>query len=264
MEAANSQPTARLDDINTRWSLLRLAHRDAVSQCGPARNALVLCYARAIRGYVGAMITDSHDADELAQEVVLRLLRGDFAGADPQRGRFRDLLKVSVRNQVRTFLDKKKRRGGVDLDVNQFSDDTDDADPEWDQTWRNNVLDHTWSALEQHQRDHKGSVAFTVLRLRADHPDDDSPQLAQRLSQAVGKSVNAAAARQQLHRARFRFAQLLLEEIARSLSDPSPARVQEELAALGLLEHVREFMPSDWLQTGELEPNSAAEQGDTK
>lgn len=90
---------ARLEDINTRWSLLRLAHQSAVSQAGPARETLVLAYARAIRSYVGAIVRDSGDADELAQEVLVRILRGDFSGADPRRGRFRDLLKVAVRNQ---------------------------------------------------------------------------------------------------------------------------------------------------------------------
>src|SRR2546430_1665631 len=103
-----AKPRGRLEDIPTRWSLLRLATEPA-TQAGPARKALVLRYAGAIRGYVGAMTPDSADADELAQDIVVRLLRGDFAGADPARGRFRDLLKVSVRNQVRTFLSKKSR-----------------------------------------------------------------------------------------------------------------------------------------------------------
>src|SRR5437762_1642647 len=71
----------RLDDINTRWSLLRLAHASPGGQAGAARDALVLRYAAAIRGYVGAMLPDAQDADELAQEIVLKLLRGDFAGA---------------------------------------------------------------------------------------------------------------------------------------------------------------------------------------
>ena len=82
--------------------------------------------------------------------------------------------------------------------------------------------------------------------LRADHPDDDSEQQAARLSQATGKTFRADAARQQLRRARARFAELLLEEIARTLDQPTPERVQEELIELGLMDYVRDF-----LSTGE-------------
>lgn len=241
----------RLDNIDTRWSLMRLAHVSAVGQAGPARETLVLRYAPAIRGYVGAMVRDEGDADELSQEIVMKMLRGDFAGADPKRGRFRDFLKVAVRNQVRTFLGKKQRRTGKDLDLDLFAGD-EPADPAWDEKWQSTVLANTWAALEHYQRTHRGSVAHTVLKLRVDHPDDDSPQQAERLSKAVGKAYNAAAARQQLHRARLRFAQMLLEEVSRSLDEPTPERVQEELVALGLMEYVREFLPPDWTTTGEL------------
>ena len=247
-------PTARgerLDNINTRWSLLRLAHDDALSQQGPAREALVLRYAPALRGYVGAMLRDSQDADEMAQEIVVKLLQGNFAGADPQRGRFRDLLKVAARNQVRTFLAKKQRRAGKDLDLNQFAED-EPADLAWDESWRATVLTNTWAALEQYQRSHRGSVAHTLLKLRVDNPDDDSPALAEHLTAATGKQFNAAAMRQQLHRARRRFAELLLEEVSRLLAEPTPARVREELATIGLLEYVKEFLPVDWDERGEL------------
>jgi hypothetical protein len=36
------------------------------------------------------------------------------------------------------------------------------------------------------------------------------------------------------------------------LADPSPDRVTEELAALGLLEYVRDFLPPDWSARGKL------------
>jgi hypothetical protein len=110
----------------------------------------------------------------------------------------------------------------------------------------------TWRALESYQATTSGSVAYTLLRLRTDFPDDDSAALADRLTAASGKSFNAAGARQQLRRARLRFAQLLVEEIARGLPHPSPEAVEEELASLGLMEYVREFLPDDWREKGEL------------
>jgi DNA-directed RNA polymerase specialized sigma24 family protein len=251
-----SHRPARLDEIATDWSLLRLAHQQTVTGAGPARDALALRYNGAIRGYVGALVKDAQDADELAQEALLRILRGDFARADPQRGRFRDFLKVAVHNLVRTYWNRKQRRAGKNVDVAQVAvADAGDpfSDAEWTARWQRSVLQLTWSALETHQRDHPGSIAWTLLRLRADHPDDDSTQLAARLSEAIGRSVRPATLRQHLRRARLRFAQLLIEEVARGLDEPTPQRVEEELVEVGLLEYVRDFLPPDWRQRGELQ-----------
>ena len=243
---------SRLDAIATRWTLVRDAHAAGRPQdAAVARQALVLRYARSVRRYVGAMVKNADDADELAQEVVVRLLKGDFAGADPDRGRFRDLLKTAVRNMVHNHWAKANRRrpAAVDLDA-VATDDRPDAD--WLGAWQQNVLDHAWSALKDHERTHPGHPAHALLRLRAEFPDDTSDQLAARLSAKTGTPVRADACRQMLRRARLRFATLLVDEVELGLADPTPDRVQEELAALGLLDHVREFMPDDWTARGRL------------
>src|SRR5262249_10817050 len=119
--APMSDEPGRLDDVPTRWSLLRLAHRDTLS-AGPARNALVLRYARAIRNFVGSLVRDPNDADEVAQEVVQRLLRGQFAAASPERGSFRRLLAVAAHNLVRTHW-SRKRRQGTSADLESLADE---------------------------------------------------------------------------------------------------------------------------------------------
>jgi hypothetical protein len=52
--------------------------------------------------------------------------------------------------------------------------------------------------------------------------------------------------RQQLHRARAQFADLLLAELASGLSDPTPQKLEDELIALDLLQYVRHLLPSEW------------------
>jgi hypothetical protein len=141
----------------------------------------------------------------------------------------------------------------VDLDAV-----ADDAEPlEGDDgglaSWKQTLLGLCWHALEQHERDHPGSVAHTVLRLKAEHIDEDSEALARRLSEKLGKPVRADAFRQQLRRARVRFAQALLEEVARGLDDPSPLRVEEELIETGLMVYVQDLLPPNWRETGTLE-----------
>jgi RNA polymerase sigma factor (sigma-70 family) len=247
------QPT-RIDEIATQWSLLRLAHQSSIRVAGPARNVLVLRYSRAIRGYVGAMVKDVEDADELAQEVVVRLLQGNFARANPERGRFRDMLKVAVRNVVLTYWTQKRRRAKVDWDVGQLpgEDEEGQIEQEWTAAWQRSVLDMTWAALEDYARAHPQSVSWILLRLRADHPEDDLTQLAARFAQQTGKTLRPPALRQQLRRARLRFAELLIEEVAKSLDDPTPERVEEELIETGLMPYVHDFLPPDWRTKGEL------------
>ena len=238
------EPSPRLDVIETQWSLVQRAHQGTIVSGNDARQALVMRYSPAIRSYVKAITRDDQEADEISQDVVVRLLQGDFAGADPQRGRFRDLLKVAVRNMVRNHWDKQNRRRGVDYDLQLMQDDdTPTESDDWLVHWRTNVLEIAWSALERYQRTHAGSIAYTVLRLRADAPQDNSEQLAARLSQQLGKEIRSDTFRQQLRRARVRFAEFIVEEIASGIDRADPIRIQEELICLGIYEHVKDVLP---------------------
>ena len=262
---AEGESPARLEQISTRWSLLELAHQAPTELSGPARSELVLKYTDAIRTYIRAMTRDENVADDLTQDVVVRLLQGDFGGADPKRGRFRNLLKVAVRNMVRTHWSKTKRRTGVDHDLEAVqSGDEDSAasfEREWVEGWRQSPLDLTWRSLEAQQNRQKNSVAYTILKLRADEPDLDSTELAERLTELSGREFKPPAARQQLRRARLRFAEFLIEELVRSLEDASPASIEAELQDLGLMEFVGDFLPPDWMERGELAGEEADGEG---
>jgi hypothetical protein len=253
MSADDTVGQGRLDQIPTEWSLLRLAH-DSPSRVGDARNVLVRRYAKAIRNYVGALVRDEQDADEVAHEVVVKLLRGSFAKADPKRGRFRDLLIVATHNQVRTYWSRKLARPVAEVDLATVAARTEACSLEVEEAavWRRAVLDQAWKALEKYEKTHPGSVAWSLLRLRADHPDADTEELAAKLAEKTGRTLELAAVRQQLRRCRLRFAEGLLEEIAASLDDASPERVEEELRELGLLGYVGDFLPDDWRTSGAL------------
>lgn len=248
----DAQQAESLAQIATQWSLLRLAHENAVVGSQAARQALLLRYSRAVRRFVGLLVKDAAAADDVAQDAMVRLMRGDFANADADRGRFRDLLKHAIRNMVRNYWSRENRRAGIELDEQQFAASDDAQSDLWLQQWTSVLLETAWRALEDYQKRTPGSMAYTVLRLRADHADEDSEQLAQLLSRSLGRPLNAAAMRQQLRRARLRFAQLLVEETARGLTNPTPTAVEEELISLGLMEYVRDFLPDDWRTQGQL------------
>lgn len=239
-----SEQRSRFEAISTRWSLLRQAHDGSPTMAGEARNALVLRYLPAIRRYVGGLLQSDQDADDVSHDVVVRLLAGDFAGADPGRGRFRDLLRVAIRNMVRNRWAQQNRRKSADLDVAAIPDDEDAEQDDWLVQWRQSVLDLAWKSLAQQEKDRPGSVAYTLLRLRTDYPEDSSEQLASRLSQAIGMTVRADALRHRLQRARLQFADLLIAEVAKGLPEPTPERIEDELIAVGLVD----FLPPEWKQ----------------
>jgi DNA-directed RNA polymerase specialized sigma24 family protein len=239
-----AMPEERIEAIQTRWSLIRNAHLDGQPEsAADARRLLVMRYAPAIRRYVGGIVRKGDEADELSQDVMLRLMRGDFAGADPERGRFRDLLKMAIRNMVKTSWQKTGQRRTVDTELDSLGGSENDAlDAEWTQLWRKTVLDHTWNRLLAEEGG-KPSPAYHALKLKTDLPDCSSEELAEHLSRKTGATVRADNCRQILKRARTRFAMHLLDEVRAGLDAESEDRLQEELGALGLLELVRDYLP---------------------
>src|SRR5262245_99982 len=105
---SSSDDTDRLSQIRTRWSLLVQAHRSSAGPAHEAQAELMERYSGAIYRYLLAALGNPHDANDLAQEFAVRLLEGRFERASPERGRFRDFLKASLRNLV-TDHHRKKR-----------------------------------------------------------------------------------------------------------------------------------------------------------
>jgi RNA polymerase sigma factor (sigma-70 family) len=240
-----NDPGSRLDNISTHHSLLREAHQPPPECSAAARQALVMRYNRAVRRYLGALLHDEHDADEAAQEVVIKMLRGDFARVNPERGRFRDYLKAAVRNTALSYLNRR-RRDPVTLDELPSAEPDRGGEDRWLADWRKTLLGTALQALKAHQRARPGNFSATVLVLLSGHPEEDSEQLAARVSAAVGRPVRADAVRKQVSRARRKLAELLLAEVARTLDEPTPQRVEEELIEVGLMPYVRAFLPGDW------------------
>ena len=220
-----------LDDISTRWPLIR----DPVQ--------FVMRYAPAIQAYLQAILKNRHDAEEVSQDFLLKgLLRG-LLRTEHLHGRFRHYLKTAVRNAAIDHL--QKRKPAPLSDATRLPDPHDPetrADSEWVAQWRTCLLDRTFQALDHHQRQTKGNLFHTALRLTVDHPDEDSKALAARASASVGRAIGAAAFRQQLSRARRLFADLLVEEVRHTLQTPTRELIEEELAELGLLSFVRDIV----------------------
>ena len=242
-----------LGNIQTQWSLIRKAHQASLvgESASAARQSLVMRYAPAVRRFVQVIVRDPNMADELSQDAMIRILRGDFAGADPNRGRFRDLLKTAIRNMARNYWAKENRRSSADFDLSLLDDDgqeTQKLDEEWTSQWRENTLSNVWDKLLDWQESSETSVAHTVLKLRSEVPDASSTKLAERLSESTGRQYTPANTRQLLRRARVKFVEILVSEVADGLESPSPDDICEELVALGLYANVKDLLPAELKQ----------------
>jgi hypothetical protein len=81
-----------------------------------------------------------------------------------------------------------------------------------------------------------------VLKLRMDHPEMHSPEMAERLTAQLGKSITSGWVRKRLFVAREKLGELLLSEIRQSLPHSTDEQVVEELITLELLDCCRDAL----------------------
>lgn len=222
-----------LDQISTRWTQLH----------NPASFALR--YTSALSDYLSNLLGDPDRAEEVLQEVLLKMMNQGFANARPERGRFRDYLKVATRNQALAFLRREHRRKTVASDHLESlpEHDSPSTDQHWLDSWRNCVVEKAWRALERHEHQAPQSLVYTALKLTFEQPDTDSEELAKLASNLVNRAVSAEAFRKQRSRARKLFARLLIAEVAATVDPPTPEEIDEELCLLGLKVYVQDVWP---------------------
>src|SRR5262245_41520243 len=90
-----------LDQISTHWTKVN----DAAT--------FFTRYAAAVLAYLEALLGNPTDAQDVLSEMLEQVVRHGFERATPERGRFRDYLKVAVRNRALTWL-RRKRPATVD------------------------------------------------------------------------------------------------------------------------------------------------------
>jgi len=229
----NQHDSERISQMSTMWTALRAAHAGDPAAISAARELLFERYGPPVKRYLARLTGDPEARDELWQEFAARLIQGDFRNIDPAKGRFRSYLKTVLVRMAHRHRKLADRRATVDLDQAP-AELTDDDDQVFDSQWREHLIERTWNAL----RDAR-PVYEQVLRLRAELPDASSQELAVAMHERHGIEWTAETLRQTLRRARQRFGELLLDEIAHSVEPVSRETVEEELAALELLSYCK-------------------------
>ena len=224
----------------TRWSLVLAARTGSTKESRAALAALCEAYWYPIYALIRRQGHGAEEARDLAQGYFARLIeKKDLRQVDPDLGRFRSFLLVSVRHFLSNERDRelaRKRSPGqpiLSLDVEAAEslyriEPVDSMTPE-------TVFERKWAM----------AVVDRVLgRLAAEAPEGESRRRFERLrgylvDAGPGSSYREAAAelgmtedavKSAVYRLRQRFAEILREEIGHTVQ--APADVDEEIRHL--------------------------------
>jgi RNA polymerase sigma factor (sigma-70 family) len=228
-------PESRLSGIDTQWSMVRKAH-EAKSSGKLAQSQLIERYGPAVKRYLLASLRSEEAADEVFQEFALRLVRGDFKNADSHKGRFRSLIKTALYHLIIDFhrRNQRNKKLGTDSALEHVAAaEIQPVDESFSLAWRETLIQGAWTRLEQLQTQTKKPY-FDVLRARVEHPELTTGNLLQHLAVENIVVPQGSAFRVFLHRARRRFAALVLEQVTASLENPTDDAIELELIELGL------------------------------
>jgi DNA-directed RNA polymerase specialized sigma24 family protein len=226
-------PRPHLSRISTPWTLVRRAHGGAGECAADALRLLLQRYCGAAFRYLRGALRDEDAALDSLQEFVLRFLRGDFRRADPGSGRFRDYLRAALIHLVTDYHRGRRaqpRPLPADIGRAVARDDGPEDEAAFLHSWREELINRTWVALAEAKPTHHAVLVFNV-----ENPELPSAGAAEQLAARLGKPFTAAHVRVTLQRAREKFAELLLDEVAHSLGACTEAELVQELHALRLL-----------------------------
>ncbi|MEM6469986.1 MAG: hypothetical protein AAF802_10565 [Planctomycetota bacterium] len=219
-----------LREISTRWSAVKDVNR------------FVLRYTEAMSRLLRLVLEDEDAAREVLQAFLLKVVERGFRDSIPESGRFRDYLARSLRNAAIDYLRLKKPQQASEEMLQQLESEWEDVDGQWRKQWTECLLDRAWQQLEHHQYETPNSIAYDSLRLSTDKPESASSDLATELSSTLGRKIEPATFRQNLHRARLRFAALLVQEVRETLENPTPQQLDDEVTSLGLQPYIERYL----------------------
>jgi RNA polymerase sigma-70 factor (ECF subfamily) len=253
MSSKSDAAGRHISQIETIWPVLLQAHGGPPDEVNAAQQLILQRYRPAVYRYLVACLGSPDTAEEIFQEFALRFVRGDFRNANPERGRFRDLLKSALYHLMIDHHKRRQRQAALlSPDAPEpaaAAESMLDSDRQFLDAWRADLLNRAWDALADEERKTNRPM-YTVLHFRAGHADLRSAQMAEKLSAKLGKEVSADWVRKWLHAARERFAELLLAEVSASLREATLDVVEQELIDLNLFEYCRAALER-WRQKGE-------------
>jgi RNA polymerase sigma factor (sigma-70 family) len=226
---ATPMSSENLTDLETSWTTIRNAHCPGpVGQA--AMRELIGRYHDAVERYLRLKLRDRNLADEVFQEFWTKLLTHKLAGADNNKGRFRDYLRTVLH---RLIIDHFRTRKLQSLPPGDLLDPA-SPDADYDRVWREAVIKRVWTRLDTYEVNTPKNRYATVLHLRVGTPKASIEELAQQLGEQNRTKVTPEAFRKTLQRARAKFLELLILELRETIHPCEPEDIEAEIFDLGL------------------------------
>ena len=215
----------------THWSVVLAAADQERPEAAQALETLCRTYWYPLYAFVRRQGQSPEDAQDLTQDFFAHLLAKGFpCGATPTRGKFRSFLLVSLRHFLldqHRRADAAKRGGGqtvISLDVHR-AEERFGGEPEhgltpeklYERAWAMTLLDRAQSRLREEYA--AAGKAHLYERLQAFPLAGKSDQPFEQASAEFGMTVSAL--KSAVHRMRSRYRELVREEVAHTVADPS-------------------------------------------
>ena len=222
----------------TSWTVVLAAKDSEAPTSGDALNSLCGTYWPPLYAYIRQRGFSEEDAQDLTQDFFAHLLGRDFLkNVEQDRGRFRSFLLASLKNFLTNTWKKgqTQKRGGslphpLSLDFAMaegryaLAHNKDlDARTLFDRQWARAVLDTVLQHLREEFAARGRSDVFDGLKgcLISGKGDSSYCTLGGQLSMSEG------AVKMAVHRMRRRYAELIWEEVARTVERPED--IEQEL-----------------------------------
>lgn len=242
-ESPEKQPTAAAERrwfTTTHWSVVLSARNGKSPHSERALAALCETYWFPLYAYLRGSGYSSHDAQDLTQDFFAQLLEKDFLkDVDDRRGKFRSFLLAALKHYLghqRERARAKKRGGGRipfsldfrDAEHRYHLEPATSSTPErlYQRRWALTLLDRVVQRLEEENIRVGKAEMFTGLKefLTAGRQSRPYREVAEALGMKEG-AVKVA-----VHRLRRRYREILKEEIAQTVADPT--EIDDELREL--------------------------------
>ncbi len=174
------------------------------------------------------LLRDEKLADESLKRILAHLVSVGF-GKDKQ-GKLRDFLLRGVRSAAKAAVTDlpENKRPQLDLESVTFESER------WLQLWREGLIERAWRSLERHEHANPNEPLYSLLRVATEAPSETPSMWAVRIATMAGKSIPEQQIAKQLPVARTLFAQLIADEVAETLSEPTREEITREIKKLGL------------------------------
>lgn len=227
----------------THWSLVQRAVAGGDPLASPALAELCECYWYPIYAFIRRRGHSVEDAEDLTQSFFARLLSKDIlAAADPEKGKLRTFLLTCLRRFLsdendREYAQKRGKKATFSLDTawaeERYAAEPASADPSPDRLfqrrWAVTVLEFALQSIAREFQAEGKSELFETLR----------PYLG--YGKTTDESYAAAAARigmpegtlkSHVSRLRQRWREVLFEQVAITLDEPTSDNIRAELSEL--------------------------------